>query len=166
MSATAPPATSNADLIRWSFEMLNRRDLAALRQLWTDETVERFPDKVCHGRDEIAEYFEQAFAGVPDWKIEIVDLAEDGDHVFVQWHLTGTHAGPLLGIAPTGKRISIDGIDHFVVRDGRVASNFVVVDQLQYARQIGMLPADGSAADRAMKTAFNLRQKIARRLGR
>jgi steroid delta-isomerase-like uncharacterized protein len=166
MSATAPPVTSNADVIRWSFEMLNRRDLTALRQLWTDDTVERFPDRVCRGADEIARYFEQAFAGVPDWNIEIVDLAEDGDHVFVQWRLTGTHAGPLLGIAPTGKRVSIDGIDHFTLRDGRVASNFVVIDQLQYARQIGMLPADGSAADRAMKAAFNLRQKIGRGLRR
>jgi len=47
-----------------------------------------------------------------------------------------------------------------------VVSNFVVVDQLQYARQIGMMPPDGSAADRAMKAAFNLRTKVAGKLKR
>jgi hypothetical protein len=40
------------------------------------------------------------------------------------------------------------------------------VDQLQYAREIGMMPPDGSAADRAMKAAFNARTRLARRLKR
>jgi predicted ester cyclase len=103
---------------------------------------------------------------VPDWEIEIVGLAEQGDDVFVQWHMTGTHAGPLLGVAPTGKALAIDGIDHFVVRDGKIASNFVIVDQLQYARQIGMMPPDGSGVDGAMKSVFNPRTKLAEKLTR
>ncbi len=57
-------------------------------------------------------------------------------------------------------------MDHFVVRDGTVASNFVVFDQMQFARQIGMLPADGSAADRAMKAAFNAKTRLLARLRR
>jgi steroid delta-isomerase-like uncharacterized protein len=164
--ATPPTDVSNGELIRWAFDTLNQRDVAALRSFWTDETTERFPDKTCHGADEIAAYFEATFAAIPDWHMEVVGLVEQGEDVFVQWHLTGTHAGQLLGIAATGKRISIDGIDHFVVRDGKVISNFVVVDQLQYARQIGLMPSDGSAADRAMKAAFNVRTKLARRLRR
>ena len=164
--ATAPTDVSNAELIRWAFDILNRHDAASLAQLYTAETVERFPDKTCHGGDEIVAYFEDVFAAVPDWNIQVVALAEQGEDVFVQWHMTGTHSGPLLGVAPTGKALAIDGIDHFVVRDGKVVSNFVVVDQLQYARQIGMMPPDGSAADRAMKGAFNARTKLAQRLKR
>ena len=71
-----------------------------------------------------------------------------------------------IGIEPTGKQLAIDGIDHFVLRDGKVVSNFVVTDQLAYGRQIGMMPPDGSAADKAMKAAFNVRTKVARRLKR
>lgn len=41
--------------------------------------------------------------------------------------------------------MEIVSLDHFVIRDGMVVSNFVVFDQLQYARQIRMFPADGSA---------------------
>ena len=76
--ATAPTDVSNAELIRWAFEILNRHDAASLGQLYTAETVERFPDKTCHGGDEIVAYFEDVFAAVPDWKIEIVGLAEQG----------------------------------------------------------------------------------------
>lgn len=86
--------------------------------------------------------------------------------MFVQWRLTGTHNGPLMGIEPTHKRITIDGIDHFVVHDGKVLSNFVVFDQMQRARQVGILPPDGSGADKALKSAYNARTKLLSRLGR
>ncbi len=166
-TTAAPPAgTTNTELVRWAFDRLNDRDIATLKQLWTPETVERFPDRTCHGADEIAAYFEEAMAAIPDWHMEVRSITGDGDDVFVHWHLTGTHQGVLLGIAPTGKRLAVDGIDHFVVRDGRVVSNFVVFDQLQYARQIGMMPPDGSGADRGLKAVFNARTKLAARLKR
>lgn len=167
MTAIAsPPTASNADLIRWAFEMLNRGDVSALRQTWTEDTVERFPDRTCRGPDEIARYFEDTLVAIPDFHMDVVAIAEQGDDVFVHWRLTGTHEGPLLGIAPTHKPLAIDGIDHFVVRDGRVVSNFVIADQMQYARQIGLMPADGSAADRAVKTAFNAHTRLVAKLKR
>jgi steroid delta-isomerase-like uncharacterized protein len=165
-TATAPTDVSNAELVRWAFDRVNAKDLDALKTLWTDDTVERFPDATVHGKDAIAEYFADKFRAFPDWHMEVVAVAEDGEHVFVQWRLTATHEGAVLGIAPTGKRVEIDGMDHFVIRDGRVVSNFVVLDQMQYARQIGMMPPDGSAADRGLKAAFNARTKLAERLGR
>ncbi len=168
MAATATPPTtaSNGELVRWAFEQLNHHDITPLRRFWTDATVERFPDRTCTGADEIAAYFEDAFAAIPDLRITVASLIEQGDDVFVRWHLSGTHRGELMGIAGTGKPLAIDGIDHFVIRDGTVVSNFVVFDQMQYGRQIGMLPADGSAGDRALKQAFNLRTRVAERLRR
>lgn len=165
MTVESPPANAtNAELVRWAFEMLNRHDVSALKQFWTNDTVERFPDRTCRGADEIAAYFEDAMAAIGDFHMEVVAIAEQGEDVFVHWRLTGIHAGPLLGIEPTHKPLAIDGIDHFVVRDGEVISNFVIFDQMQYARQIGLLPADGSAADKAFKGAFNARTKIAAKL--
>ena len=164
--ATAPPPVdvSNADLVRWVFENINQRDSSVLKQAWTADTVVRFPDRTCTGADEIAAYFDEVFAAMPDWHMEVVSTAADGDDVFVHWHLTGTHTGPLLGIEPTGKSLAVDGMDHFVVRDGKVVSNSVIFDQMQYARQIGMMPPDGSSADKALKSAFNLRTKLVQRV--
>src|SRR5437763_4552354 len=150
MTAKSPTHATNSELIRWAFEMLNRHDVTPLKQYWTEKTVERFPDRTCRGVDEIAQYFEDAFAAIPDFHIEVRAVVEQGEHVFAHWRLTGTHDGPLAGIQPTGKAVSIDGMDHFVVRDGAVVSNFVVFDQMQYARQIGMMPPDQSNTDRAV----------------
>jgi hypothetical protein len=42
-----------------------------------------------------------------------------------------------------------------------MASNFVVFDQMEVGRQLGLLPPDGSPPDRALKAAFNAKTKIA-----
>jgi predicted ester cyclase len=167
MVSAPPTGVSNTELIRWAFDRLNERDLDSLRQAWNADTVERFPDATCTGSDEIAAYFATAMAAMPDWHMDVVKIAEHDDDVFVHWHLTGTHSGgPFQGIEPTGKKIALDGMDHFVVRDGVVVSNFVVFDQMQFARDIGMLPPDGSRADRAVKKAFNARSRLVGRLRR
>ena len=167
-TATRPPETAtNGELIRWAFDVLNTHTVAPLKPYWTEATRERFPNATCVGPEEIGAYFEEAFAAVPDFHIEIVALAEQGDDVFVQWRITGAHSGAAWqGIAPTGKSLELDGIDHFVVRQGKVESNFVVFDQLQFARQIGMMPPDGSTADRAMKAAFNGKTRLMERMKR
>jgi len=94
MAVTSPPVgASNGELIRWAFEALDRRDVLALKQFWTEDTVQRCPDRTCRGAAEIAAYFKEAFAAVSDWNMEVVAVAERGDDVFVHWHLTGTHTG-------------------------------------------------------------------------
>jgi predicted ester cyclase len=166
--ATAPPeSATNAELIRWTFSVLNTHDVTPLRSMWTATTVERFPTETCVGTDDIAAYFEAAFAALPDFHIESQGITESGDDVMVRWHITGTHSGAAWqGIAATGKRIALDGIDHFVLRDGKVISNFVVFDQMQFARAVGLMPPDGSAAERAMKGAFAAKTRLMKRLGR
>jgi predicted ester cyclase len=136
-----------------------------LRALWTDATLERFPSVTLHGADAMADYFQALFDALPDFHMQVLAIAESGDDVFVQWHLTGTHTGGRLeGIDPTGRAVAVDGMDHFVVRAGTVATNFVVYDQMQFARQIGMLPPDGSGGDRATKAAFNAKTRLLARL--
>ena len=80
-TATPPTQATNAELIRWAFDMLNQHTVEPLRQFWTEDTVERFPDRTCRGADEIAAYFEDTFAALPDFHIEIEDVTIEGDRV-------------------------------------------------------------------------------------
>ena len=163
--ATPPAGVSNGELIRWTFEVLNTHDVEPLRHVWTDATVERFPSGTIEGVDAIAAYFRVLFDALPDFHMRVVAIAESGEDVFVHWHLTATHTGgPFEGIEATGRAVAIDGMDHLVVRAGMIVTNFVVFDQMQFARQIGLLPPDGSAADRSMKAAFNAKTRLLARL--
>jgi len=128
--------------------------------LWTDQTFQRFPDRVCHGTAEIRAYFDEVFEAIPDVVVEMLALVEQGDDVFVRWRLSGTQQGRLQGLEGTGRRIRLDGVDHFTLRDGKIASNFVVFDQMQWARDIGLLPPDGGSADKAVKAAFNAKVRV------
>jgi hypothetical protein len=47
---------------------------------------------------------------------------------------------------------------------GKIAQNTVYCDAAAFARQIGMLPREGSAADRAVLAAFNAITKAKTRL--
>jgi len=49
-----------------------------------------------------------------------------------------THRGPFLGIAATGKRVTIRYMDFWRVEDGRIADNWVMVDFADVAAQLGV----------------------------
>ena len=78
------------------------------------------------------------------------------------WRGTATLTGPLdpPGFAPTGKRFDIDGADFHEYRDGKVARLKIVFDNMDVGRQLGLLPAAGSRADRAGATAQRLAMRL------
>ena len=59
MAVTEPvaPAT-NAELIRWAFDVLNTHDVTPLKEFWTADTVERFPTRTARGAEEISAVFD------------------------------------------------------------------------------------------------------------
>ncbi|MFZ6730873.1 ester cyclase [Undibacterium sp. Ji42W] len=54
-----------------------------------------------------------------DLHVQIHDQLCEGEKVSTRKSITGKHTGTLLGIAPTGKSISIDIIDIVHIQDGR-----------------------------------------------
>ena len=62
----------------------------------------------------------------PDLKVTIEDQVAEGDKVVTRKTITGTHRGTLLGIAPTGRAVSISVIDIVRVEDGRYAEHWGV----------------------------------------
>jgi steroid delta-isomerase-like uncharacterized protein len=156
---------TNTELAQQVLDAINAHDVDRLRELWADDVEERFPDKTCRGKEELSAYFKELWAAIPDFRMELVSAVEDGETVFARWRLTGTHTGAQFsGIDRTGKAVALDGMDEFTFRDGKMQSNFVVFDQMEVGRQLGLLPPDGSAPDRALKAAFNAKTKVAEKI--
>lgn len=153
------------EIVKAAVAAVNAHDTAAITSLWAPNGEERFPDAVCHGHGQIARYFQGVFDAIPDVHVEPRVFAADGDSVFMRSVISGTHTGGAFkGIAPTGKRLEVPAIDHFTVREGKLVSNFVVFDQMEMGRQLGLLPAEDSLADKALKSAFNGVTGVRRRL--
>jgi steroid delta-isomerase-like uncharacterized protein len=79
-------------------------------------------------------------AGLPDIKIEVGNLIAEGDFVVAPWTISGTHLGDLMGIPPSGKRVTWDGITIYRIEDGKVVDERGEENGLGLLRQIGAIP--------------------------
>lgn len=61
----------------------------------------------------------------------------DGDTCITQWRMTGTHRGQLMGVAPTGRRCTVEGISISHFRGGKLVEDWVQWDALGLMRQLG-----------------------------
>ena len=73
-----------------------------------------------------------------DFRLDIEDIAVDGDLAWARNVATGTNDGSFMGHPPTGKPMRIDVIDVVRVRDGRIVEHWGVPDRLGVLRQLGL----------------------------
>lgn len=133
------------------------KDLDAMAAFWDESSAYRVHTlgETITGVDGLRAYFAELFEAVPDLEVVLGTIHGGAVVATGQWHLEGTVTGPLNGIEPTGRRISLDGIDVARFDGSTVRTNEVYYDGLAFARQVGLLPAADSAADRGMLAAFN-----------
>ena len=150
--------------IRAYFEAMDNRDAEGMAAHWREDGVEDVvPVGLVRGRDELRDFSAAMFAAMPDARTTVTRLVAGEQSCAVEWRIEGTFDGaPYMGIEPTGRHVEIRGFDLFELEDGDIVSNTAYFDGAGFARQIGMLPADGSGADRAMKSAFNAVTKLRR----
>ncbi len=157
-SRKATPPKDLEERARWGFGLLAERDLSQATDIWAHDAVDHFlavGDAV--GRDGIVEFFEELFAALPDFTVEIERVVTQEPLLVVQWHGSGTFCGkPFQGVRATGRPVSFRGCDVVVTdADGLVTDNTIYWDGAEFARQIGMLPRKDSGADRVLIHAFN-----------
>ena len=149
------------------FDALTRHDLEAAGACWSPDGVDELVGQATvQGPEGVRAFFGELYAAVPDFAFSVEGMIAEGDEVAVLWRATGTFAGDAAyqGIQPTGGRVELRGLDYLTIKDGLITSNVAFPDGMGFARQIGMLPEQGSGAEGAMLRAFNARTRVARRL--
>lgn len=74
----------------------------------------------------------------PDLKPTILASFQEGDTVVTHWRMTGQHQKSLMGIEPTGKRVTVEGISLSRFKGGRLSEDWVQWDALGMLRQLGV----------------------------
>ena len=82
----------------------------------------------------------------PDLKVTVDMTVAEGDLVCVRWTARGTNTGTGNGIPATGKRVETSGTAIFRFVDGKIAEEWTAANTVGLMRQLGLLPAPGSAA--------------------
>ena len=79
----------------------------------------------------------------PDRQLEVRHQVAEGDLVITHQRTTGTHAGSLMGIAPTGKPIDVRAMNVDQVADGLIVARWSLIDMMSMMTQIDALPPLG-----------------------
>ena len=109
------------------------------------------PDFVCYdpnsesgevrGAETIKGEIEYLRNAVPDLTYTIEDQIAEGDKVAYRWTARGTHEGELMGIAPTGNRVTFTGIAVARLAEGKIEEMWENYDALGMMQQLGVVPS-------------------------
>jgi len=107
-------------------------------------------------REQLGAVLEDIERTFPDVALELLDLAIDGEVAIGRYAMTGTHLGtqqlPFVhgGVLhrrpPTNRRFRTEHAHVFRVQGGHIVTHDAVQDNLELARQLGVLPAPGRSS--------------------
>ena len=135
-------ADDNKNLnLRW-IRAFNERD-------WATEAACRTPDYVAHMSGAPGPLDAAGWAGFmgtfttafPDAQISVDGSIAERDMVASRWTITGTHRGDFQGVPPTGRKVTMTGIDFSRIVDGKIAEHWAQFDVISVMQQIGASPA-------------------------
>ena len=134
----------------------NRQDAEAMGELLTEDILWSDPalPEPARGVAAVQEFMRSSWQAFPDLRFEEPNpphLSVNGDQVAWSWRMHGTMTGPIEppGFAPTGKSMTVEGVDLWIMRDGRIAIYHAYYDLMDLSRQLGIMPMPGSRAERA-----------------
>jgi len=77
-------------------------------------------------------------AAFPDWHSDLHALIAEGDLVVERFTAGGTQRGEVMGVPPTGKTVSLPGINIWRLRDGLIVERWGRLDDLGFREQLGV----------------------------
>jgi predicted ester cyclase len=135
--------TANKELVRDFIEdLFTRGDLGAVDRYLDPDFVNHdlpFPGAPAgpEGMRQAADAFRRA---CPDWHSDVALLVAEGDVVVERFTASGIRRGELMGVAPSGRTLVLEGIQIFRVREDKIVERWGRLDEMGLARQLE-LPA-------------------------
>src|SRR4051812_34917313 len=117
---------SKTVVLRFNKEVIEEGNLESFKELMDDNFVNHSaPAGMDNGPQGMIHTFNNVLrVAFPDLKVIIYDQVAEGDKVTTRKAITGTHTGPLMGIPPTDKKVTIDVIDIVRVKDGKYVEHW------------------------------------------
>jgi predicted ester cyclase len=126
---------------RFNDEVLTQGKVEVIDELVADDFVEhQAVPGMPEGKDAPRAFTEMFRTAFPDMKVETLATAVDGDEVWIQSRMTGTHKGDFSGIAPTGKKVDVLMFDRIRIVDGKAVEHWGVADDMGMMTQLGVVP--------------------------
>lgn len=149
------------------FAAISDHDVEAAVAMWRPGGRENVRGQVdALAPDGVRDFLNGIIGPFPDLVFTVVEKTVQDDRAAYRWEATGTFTGAAFqGVEPNGARLELEGTDVLIVRDGVIVENNAYADAMTVARQLGLMPPEGSKQEVGMKRAFNAKTKAAAKLG-
>jgi len=125
---------------RWVEMAWNNGNLAIADEVYSADYVVHDPSGPIQGTEALKQFVATFRTAYPDIHTTIEDMIAEGNKVVWRYTVRGTHRGEFMGIAPTGKSITLTGIliSRFVGE--KVVEDWNNYDALGMMQQLGVIP--------------------------
>lgn len=122
-------------------EMFNKGNLDVADELLAPDYVDHDPamPEDVYGPEGFKQYVGAYRSAFSDLHVQIEDQIAEGDKVVTRWTGTGTHDGELAGIAPTGNRLTLPGMEIVRISGGKLVEGWEGYDSMNMMRQLGAI---------------------------
>jgi predicted ester cyclase len=142
---------TKAAIRRIPVEVFNQGNLDLVDELFHPDYIEHvlLPPDWPSGVPGFRQFVATVRSAFPDFLYSIEKLITEGDTVVLYVTAQGTHLGPFLGVAPTGRRATWEEMHIYQLAGGQVVEHWVIQDQLSLLQQLGALPLLGETMQEA-----------------
>ena len=125
-------------------EFLNQGKSEVAGELFdTNHVNHLIPPGAPQGLDGEKEFIASFRTAFPDVQFTIEDMIAEGDKVVGRVTWRGTHRGEFMGVPPTGRKVTVEGIDIIRFANGKAVENWFSGDMLGMMQQLGAIPTPG-----------------------
>ncbi len=125
-------------------EAWNKGNLDLIDELCDANLVaHNLPPEVSPDRAGFKQLIAMYRAAYSDVQMIVEDQIAEGDRVVTRWTGRGTHKGELMGIPPTGRHVTVTGIDIERIAGGKVIEAWGEFDAMGMMQQLGVVPPPG-----------------------
>jgi steroid delta-isomerase-like uncharacterized protein len=165
--ATAARGRTPEQVVAIFLDALGRQDLEAFSRVCADDIVELLPGAPpMEGIDNELAFARGLFAAFPDLEIEVTRLMAVDQVVAAAWTRRGTFTGAdFQGLPANGARFESPAAGFFEIENDVIKRLTVYTDMNKLGRDLGVVPPEGSIAERLALSMFRTRVRIKRMVG-
>jgi len=125
-------------------EVFNGRKLSLIDEIFTADWVYHGVGGLkVYGPKGLKQFLTEYYNAFPDMQVKVENLIAEGDKVVSHVTSRGTHKGELMGIAPTGKQVTVPVICISRFVDDKIGENWEIIDLFGMLQQLDVIPSPG-----------------------